>query len=215
MPNSSSLQMLMNVQQTSQGTFGTHTMFRKSGSLIKSVRLHLPVLLGFGLNTRPSTSLVGLSTSHRFDAWSFLGQNLMSSARTISIPPSPLDNSKPRTKKFDRSSKNRHKPPTSVHESILPLQQHQLRRVSRVCARTQTILISSNSQGVLQVHPLAKAGWERAVSNSSSQGRGDGNGVDVVIGLIGLFVPYSSCRESFLFSHSFDCTVWRDFVSSS
>ena len=145
MLNSSSLPTLMNAQQTSQGRSGTRTMFRKSGSLIKSVRLHLPVLLGFGLNTRPSTSL-GHSPpliALTYGPCTFLGQNLTPFARTISIQlttchrlPSSLDNSKRRTKKLDQSSKNRRNHPTSVHELILPLHQHQLRNESRVCART-------------------------------------------------------------------------------
>jgi L-ribulose-5-phosphate 3-epimerase UlaE len=47
-----------------------------------------------------------------------------------------LDNSKRRTKRLDQSSKNRRNLQTSVHELILPLQQHQPRNEFQVCART-------------------------------------------------------------------------------
>ena len=141
MPNSSSLPTLMNAQQTSQGKFGTRTMFRKIGSLIKSVRLHLPVLLGFGLKTWPSTSLVGHSPLLIALTYCFLGPNSMPSARTISIElttrhlPSLLDKSKRRTKRLDQSSKNRRNLQINVHELILLLQQHQ-HNESLECART-------------------------------------------------------------------------------
>jgi len=112
------------------------------------------------------------------------------------------DGPKPRTKKSDQSSRNRHSPQTSVHELSLRLQRHQFHSEPREpeYVQTRTIPTSSTTRELYRLRHPARADFGHSTAQVvlNKLNRGGSSGVDEVDRL----VLTSCCRSNFI--------VWPD-----